>query len=188
MIPASELRDSLWGAWRLAHLDPSGIRWLNLSSDGFYRSFFAAVLIAPAYFLVAWVGSMPGPEPAATPPRSIIADVISYPLLWLVFPLLLAVAARPLGLGRQYAAGVIALNWAQVVIMAVVLPITLFALTGALGPFGALLYLSAYAASLFYTWFVLRTALETTGAIAAALTAGAEMLWLLVQHSIAAVF
>ena len=188
MIPAQELRESIWGAWRLAHLDPGGMRWLNLSSDGFFRSFFAAVLLAPAYFLVAWVGSMPGPDPANAPSRSIVADLVSYPLLWLVFPLLLAAAAKPLGLARQYAAGVIALNWAQVVIMAVVLPITLLALTGALGPFGALLYLSAYAASLFYTWFVLRTALETTAGIAAALTAAAELLWLLVQHSIAKLF
>jgi hypothetical protein len=188
MISAQELRESIWGAWRLAHLDVTGMRWFNLSSDGFFRSFFAALVIAPAYFLVAWIGSMPGPEPTAPPPRSIVADVISYPLLWLVFPLLLAAAGRQLGLTRQYAAGVIALNWAQVVIMAVVLPITLLALTGALGPFGALLYLAAYAASLFYTWFVLRTALETTGGIAAVLTAAAELLWLLVQHSVGKIF
>lgn len=186
MISPAELRDSLWGAWRFAHLDPTGIRWFNLSSDGFLRSFFAAVLIAPAYFLVAWVGSLPAPDPAAPAPRSIVADLISYPLLWLVFPLLLAVAAKPLGLSRQYAAGVIALNWAQVVIMGVMLPITLLALTGALGPFGPLLYLTAYAASLYYTWFVLRTSLETTGGIALGLTAVAELLWLLVQHGIAA--
>jgi hypothetical protein len=186
MIPAGELRDSLWGAWRLANLDVSGMRWFNLSTDGFFRSFFAALLIAPAYFLVAWVASQP--VDPGTPPRSIAADVLSYPLLWLVIPVLLAATAKPLGFSRQYAAGVIALNWAQVVIMAVVLPITLLALTGGLGPFGALLYISAYAASLFYTWFVLRTALETTAGIAAALTAAAELLWLLVQHSIAALF
>ena len=188
MISLGELRDSLWGAWRLAHLDAAGMRWFNLSGDGFHRSFFAAVVVAPAYFLVAWVASLPGPEPAAAPPRSIAADVVGYPLLWLVFPLLLAAAAKPLGLARSYAAGVIAFNWAQVVIMAVMLPITVLALTGGLGPFGALLYLSGYAASLFYTWFVLRTALETTGGIAAALTAAAELVWLLVQHGIAALF
>jgi hypothetical protein len=188
MIPTGELRDSLWGAWRLAHLDVTGMRWFNLSTDGFFRSFFAAVLIAPAYFLVAWIGSLPSGDPAAPPPRSIVGDIVSYPLLWLVFPLLLAVAAKPLGLARQFAAGVIALNWAQVVIMAVVLPVTLLMLTGALGPIGALLYLTAYAASLVYTWFVLRTALETTGGIAAALTAAAELLWLLVQRGIASLF
>jgi hypothetical protein len=188
MIPTSELRDSLWGAWRLAHLDVAGMRWFNLSSDGFFRSFFAAVLLAPPFLLVAWLRSEPGPDPAAPAPYPFEAHLVGYPLLWLIFPLLLAGAAQPLGVARQYASGVIAFNWAQAVIMAILLPIALLDMTGALGPFGALLYLMAYAASLYYTWFVLRTALDTTGGTAVALTVATELLGLLVQRSVVLLF
>lgn len=188
MIPLAEIRDSLWGAWRLAHLDATGMRWFNLSSEGFFRSFFAAVLIAPPFFLVAWLRSQPLPDPAAPPPYPFGAHLVGYPLLWLIFPLLLAGAARPLSLTQQYATGIIAFNWAQAVIMAALLPIAMLDMTGALGPFGALLYLIAYAAGLYYTWFVLRTALETTAGTAAALTLVTELLGLLVQRSVVLLF
>jgi hypothetical protein len=178
MIPLVELRDSLWGAWRLAHLDASGMRWFNLTADGFYRSFVAALLVAPAYLLLVWLDAA-----FAGSQRSVLADIVAYPLLWLIYPVLLAASVRPLGLASGYAAGVVALNWAQVVIMAALLPVSLLVLTDALGAFGLLLYLATYAASLFYTWSVLRTALGTTPAIAAALTAAGELIGMLVQRA-----
>ena len=48
MIPdQQEVIRSIYGAWRLPWLDRSGMGHFNLSVDGFWRSFFAAVLVAP---------------------------------------------------------------------------------------------------------------------------------------------
>ena len=47
-----EVLHSLYGAYRLAFLDRSGMSHFNLSVDGFWRSFFAAVLVAPGFALL----------------------------------------------------------------------------------------------------------------------------------------
>ena len=52
MMPdRQEVASSLYGAWRLACLDESGMGYFNISVEGFWRSFFAAVLLAPVYML-----------------------------------------------------------------------------------------------------------------------------------------
>ena len=56
MPPKQEIVASLYGAWRLMRLDPTGMTYFNLSADGFWRSFFAAVIVAPAYVLFVVVG------------------------------------------------------------------------------------------------------------------------------------
>ncbi len=183
MIPFGEVRDSLWGAWRLAHMDPGGLRWFNLTAEGFYRSFVAVLLVAPAFLFLVWLNSTVGVSP-----RPILADLLAYPVLWLIYPALLALVGRGLGFAHSYATGVIAYNWAQVVITGVMLPISVLALSDAAGLFGAFLYLLTYAASLVYTWFALRTALETSGAVAAALTAAGELVGILIQRTFAAMF
>ena len=47
MPSLQEITASIYGAWRLALLDRSGMNWFNHSIEGFWRSFFVALLIAP---------------------------------------------------------------------------------------------------------------------------------------------
>ena len=49
MPDREEVLGALYGAYRLARIDPAGMTYFNLSFEGFWRSFFAAVLVAPAY-------------------------------------------------------------------------------------------------------------------------------------------
>ena len=61
MIPSTtEIAYAFYGAWRLAHLDASGLKYFDTSLDGFWKSFFAAVLVAPAYALIV-VTEITGP-------------------------------------------------------------------------------------------------------------------------------
>lgn len=177
MISSREILSSLYGTWRLAHLDPQGMGWFNLSAEGFQRSFFAAVLVLPAYLgalaLDSALSGEPGPDWGV--------KLAFYPVYWLTLPIVLGIAARALGLGRGYAAAVIASNWAGVLVNGVLLGLAVIAATGLFGNLGTVIYLIAYMAGLFYAWFILRTALETTGGIAAALTAICELVNLLVQ-------
>ena len=50
-----EINSSIYGAWRLARRDPGGMNYMNLSVDGFWRSFIAIGLSAPAYILILLV-------------------------------------------------------------------------------------------------------------------------------------
>jgi hypothetical protein len=57
-----EVLRSIYGAYRLAWLDRSGMSQLNLSVEGFWRSFFAAILVAPGYALLVAQDLMIHPE------------------------------------------------------------------------------------------------------------------------------
>ena len=52
MPPAHDIAAALYGAYRLARYDVSGHKYFDVSNAGFWRSFFAAVLIAPFYFVL----------------------------------------------------------------------------------------------------------------------------------------
>ena len=52
MISKQELLLSLYGAWRLLLRDTKGIEWLDDSPEGFWKSFFCAVVVLPGYILL----------------------------------------------------------------------------------------------------------------------------------------
>jgi hypothetical protein len=167
MIPdQQEVVRSIYGAYRLAWLDHSGMSHFNLSVDGFWRSFFAAVLVAPGYALLV-VQDLAGRPEAVSPAWAFVVETLGYVITWAAFPLIAIVVTQLLGLSRNYAAMIIAANWAAVIqiglfLVAVALGFVLPALAG----FTVTL---ATVAILFYQWFVIRTALDTTGGIAIAL-------------------
>ena len=45
MIARHEVLLSLYGVWRLFLRDPRGIEWLDVSIEGFWKSFFCAVVV-----------------------------------------------------------------------------------------------------------------------------------------------
>ena len=51
MTLTENMATSLYGAYRLARADKSGLNYFDASIDGFWRSFFAAVVIAPLFAL-----------------------------------------------------------------------------------------------------------------------------------------
>lgn len=177
MISVREIFGSLYGTWRLAHLDPQGMQWFNLSAEGFYNSFYAALMVLPVYLgalaLEAFVSGQPGPSWAV--------KLAFYPLYWLTLPVVLAFALRALGLGRGYVAAVVASNWGGVLVNTAFLGLAVLATAGLLGGLSLPIYLLGYGAGLIYAWFILRTALDTTSGIAAALTAACELINLLLQ-------
>jgi hypothetical protein len=159
-----EVFESLYGAWRLAFLDQSGMKYFNLSFEGFWRSFFAAVLIAPAFaVLVAQkLAGRPGPLDLGW---ATLVQAFAYALSWAAFPLA-AVALTPLlGLGRQYVALIVALNWASVLQVGAFLAAFLVELA-APRLLDGLMLLLVTGAILFYQWFVTRAALQSTGGVA----------------------
>ena len=171
MIPSwAEINRSLYGAWRLACVDASGMSYFTVSIDGFWRSFFAAVIVMPIYFFVLAL------QPAAPAPQEpvnestlwpLFVDLVSYVLGWVVFPVTMVFLARLLDVGRQYVSYIVAYNWATVLQMALfAVAATVITAVGIETALGRLLQLVVFAAVLFYQWFVARTALRTTAIIA----------------------
>jgi len=164
MPDREEVLRSLYGVYLLARMDPSGMGHLNLTVEGFWRSFFAAVLVAPAYAILVGLQVASEEEPV-NPRLLLLTESIGYVLAWGAFPLIAIVLTRLLGLGRNYVALIVALNWTAVLQTALFLAVVL------LNPLlpeilGTLAITLTTGAILVYQWFVIRTALETTGGVA----------------------
>jgi hypothetical protein len=159
---------SIYGAWRLAVLDPSGMAWFDLSIKGFWRSFFAAVIVAPFYALALVLSG--DAAFAADAGAVILVKGASYVLSFIAFPVAMILLCRLLSLTPHYVAYIVAVNWSAVIQMAAFLPFVLLGASGAVSPgvAGSLL-IAVSMAVLFYAWFITTVALRAHGATAVAL-------------------
>ncbi|HEX5796302.1 MAG TPA: hypothetical protein VFY19_10700 [Geminicoccaceae bacterium] len=163
MPDREEVYRSIYGAYRLAFLDPSGMAYFNLSVDGFWRSFFAAVLVAPGYVLLVAQKLTAQPD-VLDLGWAILVQTLAYGLIWAAFPVIALVLTQLLGLSRNYVPLIVAVNWAAVLQLGVLL--AAMALGLLVPALEGLVLLVVTGGLLFYQWFVIRTALQTTGGIA----------------------
>lgn len=169
MVTSREVVTALYGAYRLARFDPSGLDFFDATIAGFWRSFYAAVLVAPVYLLLLLIRYAQLAE-QISPFRFFAIEVIAYVIAWVAFPLIMASLARTLGRDAFFIRYIIAYNWGAVLQNALYLPIAMLATGGLLaGPSANALGFLALSLILVYVWFITRTALEVAGGIAAAI-------------------
>lgn len=165
MLGREELFRSLTGAWRLFLDRPDAMRFFDVSIDGFWRSFAAIVLIAPTYLLFAVseravILSDPIVDPAFSDGAFFANKVLTLALDWIALPVLLALVAGPLGVGRTYAPYIVARNWCAVLATAPYFLVGVLLLIGVLSDGGAtLLSLLILAVVLRYNYMIARRAL-----------------------------
>ncbi len=157
---------ALYGAWRLLRFDAGGMAWFDISVTGFWRSFFAALLVAPFYAVLVAIELASG-ERTFDPGWVTLVLIVAYCLSWAAFPVAAIFVTRLLRVTDRYFALIIAYNWANVAQMAVILPANLIDASGLVPEFiGPILPVAAMIFVLVYQWFVTRTALATTTATA----------------------
>jgi len=167
----SEILRALYGAYRLARFDAAGLTFLDATPGGFWKSFFAAVLVAPLYAVLLAV-RLRADLPDVTVARFLAIESIAYVIGWVLFPLVMAAVARLIDRERHYIRYIVAYNWASVWQNAIYLPVAILAVAGTLtGGAGGLLALGALVVVLVYAWFVARTALDIPGPLAVPLVA-----------------
>jgi hypothetical protein len=164
MPDRAEVLGALYGAYRLAWFDASGMTYFNLTVEGFWRSFFAAVLVAPAYAILVGLQLSTGTEDFNIA-LVFLSEGIGYVLAWCAFPIVALLLTRMLGLDRNYVALIVAHNWSAVPQTAAFVAVVLL---GAILPeaLSTLLVTLTTGAILVYQWFVIRTALQSSGGIA----------------------
>ncbi|MDP7624105.1 MAG: hypothetical protein QF493_04025 [Rhodospirillales bacterium] len=169
MAPLSEIIRSLYGALHLARGDTSGMAFFNATEQGFWRSFTAALLIAPLFALLLTIRYHVN-EAGVSLLRFTAIETIAYVVSWVAFPLLLFHLTDILGIGHRFIRYIVAYNWASVLQNLLYLPFALLVeahlVQGAGSTFFGIILLGLV---LLYTWFVTRTALEVTNLLAAGL-------------------
>jgi hypothetical protein len=175
MPSAQEIQSSVRGALRLFLFDPRGVAAFNVSIEGFWHSFFAAVLAAPIYFAVVIIGRdlakglidtavMDGPLVVPSLRETLVAEVVGYPVSFVAFPIAMIGLSRLLKVTGRYVPYVIAYNWSSVVVVTLrLLPLVLFS-AGIVGAQATTtpIFVS-FLAIMIYRWYLARVVLGVAG-------------------------
>jgi hypothetical protein len=169
--PASEIAYALYGAWRLLRRDTSAVQHFRTDAQGFWNSFFAAVIVAPGYAVLVAL-HLSGGGASADWASTFLIHTETYAITWLAFPLAMFYLSAGLQRPERWVPFVVAFNWSKVIQLVIYLPLSGFAAVGLGGPQGAaLITLVALAIVLLYQWYVTKTVLQVDGLQAGGLTA-----------------
>ncbi|MCV3206401.1 transporter [Mesorhizobium sp. YC-39] len=175
MLSSDETYASLAGAWRLMLGKADGLRQLDLSADGFWNSFFAIVVAAPA-LVVGWVGiaNEIGDPNAFAGRFSMLIRLATVDVGAWVLPLVgLALVAPRAGIGSRFVHYVVASNWASAIIAWLMLPSALIRLfLSSTNEVAGLVSLLLFALSMVLTWRMTNAAIGKGAAVGTAVFAG----------------
>lgn len=168
MITLRVIVSGLYGAFRLACLKRDGADYFDKTLQGFWRSFFAAVLTLPFYVILI---ALHFGEPGLTQDtfRYVSVELISYVIAWVAFPLVILPFARQFDREENYLGFIVAYNWASVLQSAFYFPISILVVTQTIPmPYGNMISILAVGLMMVYVWFVTRVVLDVPAAIAIA--------------------
>ncbi len=154
-----EARLSVRGAIRVLRLDPDGVDDFNLTLDGYWRSFYAAMFLLPLYLV--YLMNAPIPEGVSVG-RYWLIEAIAYPLTWTLWPLFAIYVCARAGVLRRYTTYIIIHNWAQVLLFGGQLFLVVLAFTVDPGGPGAGLLVPVWAVVLTAETLIVRVTLGVT--------------------------
>lgn len=168
----THVMSSMTAAWRVFMRDSRAWDDLDVSTDGFFRSFGAILLIFPLNILsdlFAMRLAQERPDVETTLPvdggygaGEIFFSSVVLGVEWLLFPLFAYLLLRLLGLMGRFVHYVVAHNWGRVIIELFNLPAILLFATGLVSVSVAFdLLLVSLGFSLYYRAQIARSALET---------------------------
>ena len=124
MITTREAATALYGAYRLARVDEHGMDFFDTSIEGFWRSFYAAALVAPLYVILMVTRFQAG-DVQASGLQFVAVEMIAYVTSWVAFPVVAAYLAPMVQRDHRYLRYIVAYNWASVLQNLVCLPIAI---------------------------------------------------------------
>jgi hypothetical protein len=147
-----EVKRSIWGSARFASFDPRGLHYFNLTIEGFWRSFLAAVVSLPLFLAIDALSYRP------TEFIHYLNLALGYGISWIALPLVMIPVVIALELRSAYIPFVVTYNWTSVITYGLALVTVL--LFHADNTIGASLSLAFWVVSCLYRWFVAKVALN----------------------------
>ena len=181
MPSLAEVGRGIYGAWRLMLFDAGGMAYFDTSIDGFWRSFFAAVVVAPAYVVFVVVGLTTAEAEVVDPAWAALVKGGAFVVSWVVFPAAAVFVTRLLGVTGRYIPLIVAYNWSNVPPLLILLPAEMLAASGS--GIGETVGTLALLFILVYEWFVVRVALGVAGFTAVGIVVFDVVLGLIIQLS-----
>lgn len=169
MITPGEISRAVFGAWILARFDANGITLFDNTVEAFWRSFWAAAIVLPAYAILLSL-RFSGANIGVGAGTAFYVHTVGYVIGWLAFPFAAYYVAAMFNRGQWYCRYIAAYNWAVVLQITLMLVVSLIVASGI---FPAGLGIMATAVSilfvLVYKGFIAYVALQATKLGAAAI-------------------
>lgn len=174
MPSSAEIQQYFSGAWQLMLGRPEGLHRLDLTTDGFWNSFYAMIVSVPA-LAVGWVSlanRLGGPDLGDRVAMLLWLGTIDF-LAWTVPLALLAAVARPAGFAHRFIPYVVASNWGSALLIWVMVPLSVVELVfpGASDLANAL-SLVAFVAVMVLAWRLTNASLGLGAGVASAVFGG----------------
>lgn len=165
MIPSSqEILYRIYGAWRLARFDAGGAQYFDVSPEAALRSFFAAALVAPAFFFANILAlSATGASSEAGTFTVALVFALYYCLLWTAPPVIIYRVCQAIDRESAFFRFLSANNWSSVITVHLSFVVAILHAGGLLPEaLAGLLSLAVYAYVLGYQWFITRHCLDVS--------------------------
>ncbi len=162
MTLGEEASRSLSGAWGLLRRAPGAPTAFNATLDGFWRSFFAAVLLLPldlAYLAI--VGPGEGTAQVASGTRWTV-NFLVYVIGWTAWPLVAFYLTRAMDCGDRYLGYMVAYNWSQLLTGPFLIGLDVLGRVALPNEISVVLNLAGFAGVLFYEYLIARQMLAVT--------------------------
>ena len=124
-----EFRLATQGLFRLARFNPDFPRFFDRSAAGALRSFWLMVPVYPFHLLQLWTSGLAAQVEDVL--RFYLAMSVGFVIRWLVPPMLITWLAPMMGRDAEMPGCIAVYNWANLLSVAVSLPIFMLSLTGA---------------------------------------------------------
>ncbi|HWK44838.1 MAG TPA: hypothetical protein VNT30_08950 [Stellaceae bacterium] len=169
MVSVTEIGHALYGSYRLARADRRGLAYLDRSLAGCRRSFIAAVLTLPAFYLLLFLHIGDAELERSGWQQILLVETIGDAISWTAFPLAVLPMLRWLGIADRWPGFITAYNWASVLQMGIQLVTN--SIAGLIGDpsIGALIVMLGIIVALVYEWYVCKVALDITSLPATAI-------------------
>ena len=172
MLDAAEIQRNMTGAWRVMTGRADGMRLLDTTAEGFWDSFFAIAVAAPA-LAIGWISSandFVAYETTASRLGVMLRLAVIDMSVWILPLVGLALVAGRAGIADRYVHYVVSGNWASALLVWMMLPPTILRLVlPQTADVATLLSLLLFLASLVLTWRQTNVALNKGPAVATAL-------------------
>ena len=113
MITRQEIFEGLYGAWRLLLGDQGTIALFDDSVAGFWKSFFAAILVLPIYLAMTAIGAEL--DSSRSLPAIVLIVLEFYIIAWVLWPLIIGHVLPVIDRDEKFTLYVVAYNWMSAV-------------------------------------------------------------------------
>ena len=184
MIPSrQEVTYRVYGAWLLARFDARGVQYFDDSPNAALRSFYSAVLTAPAFIVISLL-SLATSELKEDMPAFIVLVVhtLFYVLLWVVAPVIIHRICQVIDRGDAFFRYLSANNWSNIITYHLNLVMVVLILGEILpAPVVGLLIFATYGYVIAYNWFIGLRCLDINALTAAGLVGLQLVLHVLIE-------